>query len=326
MRQDFTFNVTKYYPNCNREVLTMFRKVIALSVAALFLLSVVSAQPTTDLTAVDKTGRVEKLIYGTEQTGSLLERINKLEKDVYGNESKEALIAKADKLYGYAQDNSVGNPSLITRLNAIEWILTHNQTGESVKVRLENLEKLLAGTPSTGSIDGRLTKLGKMAFTSGQPEIETVEIAKDTLIKIKLTTALDTRSSRVGDSVIYQASEDVYVNGLLVIAKGALGSGKITRVERAQNFGRDAKLEINFEYMGAVDGTVLATFLGEKAKEETASMAKAAGATMVGLVVLGPVGIVGGAFVHGQEITVPAGAEMFIQTKEISPVYGMKTK
>ena len=304
----------------------MYRKALSLALAALLFISVAAAQPTTEITVVDKTGRVEKLICGAEQTGSLLERINRLEKDVYGSESKEALIAKADKLYSYAWDNSAGSPSLITRLNATEWILTHSQTGESVKVRLESLEKLLTGSPTAGPIDGRLTKLGKMAFASSQPDVETAEIAKDTLVKIKLTTPLDSRTSRVGDLVAYQASEDVYVNGLLVIAKGALGSGKITKLERAQNFGRDAQLEIDFENIKAIDGTTLATFLGEKAKEETRSMATAAGATMVGLVVLGPVGIVTGAFVHGKELTVPAGAEMFIQTKEMTPVFGIKTK
>ena len=304
----------------------MARKIISLFLAGLMILSVAAAQPTTDLTAVDKTGSVERLIYGSEQTGSLLERINKLDKDIYGSESKEPLIARSDRLYSYAWENTVGSPSLITRLNATEWILTHSQTDAGIKVRLESLEKLLTGTPSAASIDPRLKQLGKLAYTSGQPDVEPVELAKDTLVKIKLTGALDTRTSRPGDPVVYQAAEDVYVNGLLVIAKGSVGKGKIIKVERAQNFGRDAKLEVSFDYVGAVDGTVLATFLGEKAKQETESMAKAAGASMVGLAILGPIGIVGGAFVHGQEITVPAGAEMFIQTKDTLSLYGIKVK
>lgn len=304
----------------------MARKIISLFLVFLMILSVAAAQPTTDLTAVDKTVRVEKLIYGSEQTGSLLERINKLDKDIYGSESKEPLIGRSDRLYSYAWENTVASPSLITRINATEWILTHNQTDASIKVRLENLEKLLTGAPAAGSIESRVAKLGKLAYTSGQPDIESVEIAKDTLVKIKLTTALDTRTTRPGDTVMFQASEDIYVNGLLIVAKGAAGSGKVTKVERAQNFGRDAKLEIDFEYIKAIDGSTIVTFLGEKAKEETKTLAKLAGATMVGLAVLGPVGLVGGAFVNGQEITVPAGAEMFIQTKDTASVFGIKVK
>lgn len=304
----------------------MFRKITALTLSALLFASIVAAQPASELTVVDKTAKVEKVIYGTEQTGSLLERVNKLEKDIYGTEVKEALLAKADRLFTYTKETTIDAPSLITRVNAIEWTLTHNQTSDSVKTRIENLEHLLTGVPAIGAIESRLTKLGKLAYTSGQPQVEAVEIPKDMLVKIKLLTPLDTRTSRTGDLVSFQASDDVFVNGLLVIGKGSLGAGKVTKVEGAKNFGRDARLEIDFQSITAIDGTILSTFLGEKAKEETKSLAKAAGATVVGLAVLGPVGIVGGAFVHGQEISIPVGAEMFIQTKELSPIFGLKAK
>ncbi|HAK74612.1 MAG TPA: hypothetical protein DCP36_15610, partial [Sporomusaceae bacterium] len=63
-----------------------------------------------------------------------------------------------------------------------------------------------------------------------------------------------------------------------------------------------------------------------KAKEETKSLAKAAGATVAGLIVLGPVGVVGGAFIRGKDVTIPAGAELYIQTKTEASVYGLKVK
>lgn len=304
----------------------MFRKIIAFSLAALLSVSVVFAQPVADLTVVDKTNKVEKLLYGMEQTGSLLERINKLEKDIYGAETQEALITKAERIYTYAQESSSTAPSLIMRINAIEWSLTHSQTDNSIKGRLDYLEKLLSGAAAAGSIDSRVNKLGKLAFGNGELVTEPVECAKDTLVKIKLTNALDSKTARVGDVVNFQVSNDVFVNDFLVISKGSLGKGKITKVEQAQNFGRDAKLEVEFEMIQALDGTTISTFLGQKAKKETETMAVAAGASMVGMVLLGPVGIVGGVFVQGQQVKVPAGAEMFIQTKDAVSLYGMKVK
>ena len=304
----------------------MLPRITALMVAMVFMVTTVFAQPVADLTVVDKTAQVEKIIYGTEQTGSLVERINKLEKDVYGAESQEALIKKTDRLYTYTKETTETAPSLILRVNAIEWTLTHSQTNSNIKLRVDQLEQLLHGAPTPGAIDSRVAKLNKLAFSNNQPEVSTVEVAKDTLVKIKLLSALDTRKSRTGDAVAFQAVEDVYVNDLLVIAKGAPGTGKVTAVEQAKNFGRDAKLEISFETVQAVDGNSLIIFLGDKAKEETRSTAKAAGASVVGMAVLGPIGIVGGAFVHGQEITIPAGAEMFIQTKETVSLYGIKVK
>ena len=304
----------------------MLRKTISLTLSALLLMSVAFAQPNAELTVVDKTAYVEKVIYGTEQTGSLLERINKLEKEVYGTEAQDALITKADRLYTYTKENSSKASSLIMRVNTIEWTLTHNQTSDSIKARLDATEKLLNGVPVPGSIDSRVGKLSKLAFGNNETVQESVECAKDTLVKIKLTNAIDTKSTRVGDVVHFQVAEDVYINDLLIVAKGAPGKGKVTKVEQAKNFGRDAKLEIDFESIQALDGTTVGMFLGKKAEEETKSLGKAAGATFVGLVVLGPVGIVGGAFVQGEEAKIPAGALMFIQTKDAVNLYGVKVK
>ena len=113
---------------------------------------------------------------------------------------------------------------------------------------------------------------------------------------------------------------------MLVIAKGAKGTGKIVKAEPAQNFGRDAKMEVSFDTVEAFDMTVISTVLGEKAKEETKSLAAAAGAGMVGLILLGPIGVVGAAFVHGKNITVQAGTLLYIQTQSDVELFGMTAK
>ncbi len=304
----------------------MMRKILICILIVMFAATgLVSAQAGTEITVLDKTTAVEKILYGTEQTGSLVERVAKIEKDMYGVESKDALVAKVDHVYAYIKESSPGYPSFAIKLNAVEWVLTHDITMQPVKTRIENLEKVMFGSPTQGSLDGRLTKLVNLSYPDGQLEVSSVTVAKDSLIKIKIMTKLDTKQSRPGDSVEFQALEDVYVSGFLVIGKGAPGIGRVTKVEPAKNFGRDAQLEIAFNGITAMDGTKLETFLGEKAKEETKSLAKAAGATVAGLVILGPIGIVGGAFVHGQDITIPAGTMLYIQTKADTEVYGFKT-
>lgn len=304
----------------------MMRKILICILVVMFAATgLVSAQTGAEITVLDKTTAVEKILYGTEQTGSLVERVAKIEKDMYGVESKDALVAKVDHVYAYVKENSPGYPSFSIKLNAVEWVLTHDIAMQPVKTRIENLEKVMFGSPTQGSFDGRLSKLVKLAYPDGQLDVSGVTVAKDSLIKIKIMTKLDTKQSRPGDAVEFQALEDVYVGGYLVIGKGAPGIGRVTKVEPAKNFGRDAQLEIAFNGIAAMDGTTLETFLGEKAKEETKSLAKAAGATVAGLVILGPIGIVGGAFVHGQDITIPAGTMLYIQTKADTEVYGFKT-
>ena len=53
--------------------------------------------------------------------------------------------------------------------------------------------------------------------------------------------------------------------------------------------------------------------------------AMAAGASLAGIIILGPIGIIGGAFVKGKDIDLPAGTEMFIQTKADASLYGVTT-
>ena len=68
------------------------------------------------------------------------------------------------------------------------------------------------------------------------------------------------------------------------------------------------------------------TMLGDKAKKETQSMATAAGAGVAGMILLGPIGVVGAAFVHGKNITVPAGTTLFIQTQADTELIGLIAK
>lgn len=305
----------------------MLRKIIAsLLTITLLIMPVAFAQTTGEMTILEKLSVVEKSLYGSEQTASLVERLSKLEKDLYGSTFSDALTVRLDNVYSFMEEDSPTQPSFLTRLNAVEWSINHVVTTQPAKTRLENVEHIMLGNSAAGPLDGRLTKLFGYAFANGKITVGTATLAKDTLVKIKFISALDSKSSRVGDIVIYQAAEDVYAGGLLVIPSGAQGFGKITKVAQARNFGRDAQLEISFDSIQAIDSTEIKTVLGEKAKEQTESLAKAAGATVAGLAILGPIGVVGGAFVHGKDVTIPAGSELYIQTAADAPLHGLQVK
>ena len=51
--------------------------------------------------------------------------------------------------------------------------------------------------------------------------------------------------------------------------------------------------------------------------------AGAAGAAIGGMIILGPVGLIGGAFVKGSAVTIPVGAETFVQTAEDTTMQGV---
>ena len=307
----------------------MLKKMLTLFLIAAFCVTmlpppVLAAQ--LEQTPLEKIGAVEKILYGSEQEGSLIERTTKLEKELYGLPGREALMAKVDRIYAYVRDSSSGSPSLIFKLGALEWSLTQSVGKGPLKPRLESLERTVSGVIGTGSIDARVSRLMKITFSNARLQTGTVTLPKDTLVKIKLITPLDSKKNKTGDSVEFEVAEDLYAAGMMVLPKGAAGAGKLTKVEQAQNFGRDAKLEVNFEKVTALDLTIVPTLLGEKAKKETESTATAAGAGFAGMILLGPIGVVGAAFVHGKNITVPAGTTLFIQTKADTELTGLVAK
>jgi hypothetical protein len=307
----------------------MLKKGITVFLLAAFCLTMLPAPgfaARTEQTPLEKIAVAEQLVYGTEQTGSLVERTNKMEKDLFGLPGREALMAKVERIYVYVRETTTASPSLTYKMNALEWSLTQSVAKGAVQPRLETLEKTVSGTVGAGAIDARVSRLMTITFTGGKLQAGQATLVKDTLIKIKTVTPLDSKKNKTGDPVEFAVAEDVYAAGMLVIAKGAVGRGKLTKVDQAQNFGRDAKMEVNFETVEALDMTPVATLLGEKAKKETESMAFAAGAGVAGMILLGPIGVVGAAFVHGKNISIPEGTLLYIQTQNDIELVGMIAK
>ncbi|WP_182187486.1 hypothetical protein [Pectinatus frisingensis] len=283
-----------------------------------------TASDISDSNAVqDKLASVEKAVYGTTQTGAIIDRINKLEQDYYGTSKNGNLFDRINNIYAQIFTNTY-SPSAIAQMNGIEWSLMHQVSMHPIGQRLSDLETMLYGKPKSGTYYSRMLSLGNAAFGSSQQAIPLSHtlVPANTLIKIKLVTPLNSETMKAGDEVKYQVAEDVIYNGSMVFAAGGLGEGTVTSVSSAKNFGRDGKIGIDFAKTQAFDGTIVDTILGEKAKKEMKSEAMAAGASVAGMVLLGPIGIVGGVFVKGKNINLPAGTELFIQTKSDITLYG----
>ena len=187
------------------------------------------------------------------------------------------------------------------------------------------LERSMTGKTGTGTYKQRLASLSKASFGTAVLPLEQVRVPAETLIKVALVTPVDSDNLKVGDTIRYKIADDVIVNGKLVFAKGLPGEGTVTKVKQARNFGRNAEVNIDFNKTKSIDGTYVDTYVGEEAKKEMKSLAMAAGASLAGIAVLGPIGIVAGAFVHGKDVRLPAGTELYIQTKADTTLYGVVT-
>ena len=273
----------------------------------------------------DKIGAMEKMLYGTEQSGSLLQRMDSLEDDVYGTITSDAIINRVDNMYDYLEgtpDN--GEASFATKLNVVEWKMNESMSGGAAKNRIEDTEKLLYGQNQTGSLSGRLESLLKLAsYTDGNVPVQQVVLPKDSVFKIAFTSELSTKMSRKGDVVHFKAADNLYVNDVLVLPKGATGIGEVKKVVQPGIFGKDGRIDIDFTCIYGVDGTKIPITVGELAKQKAESIAGAAGAAIGGMIILGPVGLVGGAFVKGNSVTIPVGCETFVQIAEDTSLQGV---
>ena len=94
--------------------------------------------------AADKIKAMEVMLYGAEQEGSLVERMDNIEYDVNGLMTSESILERVDDMYNYLKGKpEEGGASFATRLNMVEWRLNESMSGGPAKARIEAAEKLL---------------------------------------------------------------------------------------------------------------------------------------------------------------------------------------
>lgn len=304
------------------------RKLLGVLLAAIMLFETMGlAMAATPSGAMaDRLAEIERTAYGQPQTGALLDRVNKLEKDFEGeNAPTQNIMQRVDALYATMFKNDNG-PSLVTQLNAIEWAITRSVGTESIQKRVSEMEITMTGAPSEGTYRSRIDTLAGYAFGTKELPLVKTEMPTNTLVKVSLVTPVNAKNIKVGDRVEIKAEEDVVESGRLLFAKGAPGYGEVVKVRQAAVFGRDAEVQIEFKTLRTMDGTDVPMTLGEESKEKMQSMAYAAGASIAGIALLGPIGIIGGAFVKGKNVDLPAGTEIYIQTATPTMIYGLATE
>ena len=278
-----------------------------------------------NIPAAEKVKAMEVRLYGAPQEGSLVERMDNIEHDVNGLMTSEPILERVDTMYNYLEGASEdGGASFTTRLNMVEWRINENISTGPAKERVANMEKLLNGKADDGALSTRLEELLELvSYEGGVVPVQQVTLPKDSVIKIEFTQELGNKISKVGDEVGFKAADNLYVNDVLVLPKGATGIGKVKKVVQPGMFGKDGRVDIDFMYINGVDGTEIPVFVGELAKQQAKSYAGAAGAAIGGMIILGPIGAVGGAFVKGSSVVIPEGSVTYVQTMEDTALQGV---
>ena len=248
-----------------------------------------------------------------------------METDMYGQKSSGSVMSRVDKLYSRLEGAPVGGKlSMATMMNVIEWQFSDRMSTDAAKTRLGTLETQIFGTEyAKDSFTSRLSRLTKAAFPNGSLTSSTVVLPKDSLIKVKFMEDINSKTNQQGDTIDFVVDDNVYVGDALVLPKGAKGYGQIKKIVQPRIFGRDARIDLDFSHVVAVNGGAVPVMVGDLAKQQAKTAAGAAGASIGGMILFGPVGVVGGAFVKGSSVTIPAGTSTYVQVAEDTSVDGV---
>ena len=305
----------------------MRKQLVTLMLTFIFCLTTVAPgfAANVNIPAADKIKAMEVMLYGSAQEGSLMERMDNIENDVNGLMTSEPILERIDVMYDYLQGAPKdGSVSFATRLNVVEWRLNESMSGGPAKARIEAAEKLLNGKVDDGALTTRLEDLLELvSYEGGVVPVQQVTLPKDSVIKVEFTQELGNKINKVGDEVAFKAADNLYVNDVIVLPKGATGVGKVKKVVQPGMFGKDGRVDIDFMYIYGTDGTEIPVFVGELAEQQAKSYAGAAGAAIGGMIILGPIGAVGGAFVKGSSVTIPVGSVTYVQTTEDVTMQGV---
>lgn len=302
----------------------MWKKKVSCLLAVMALCGVMTAGAA-DYTILEKADKVETTVYGTTQTGSLNERVAALDKLLNGQFTVSgSLQEKTNALYKDVYGNSGSDLSLVAAVNLMQWQYSGQVTEEPILVRVDALEEGIDGKVITGALKGRVLSLRQALLGDTKYVSQSVTIPAGTIVKMKNLEALNSKTAQEGDTVHFAVSEDVVVGDVVAIPRGMEAEGTITNARKSGMFGKDGKIEITYHTVRAADNTPVPLIIGEKTKEEYKRTAGAVGASAAGAIILGPVGLVGGLFVHGNDVDIPVGTEMLAEAKDNTEVMGFR--
>ncbi len=269
-------------------------------------------------------GGVEKLLYGGERTGGLIDRLSSVEKEMFGRELPGSIAERQNALLNFIEKGAPEQPSVLFKLSVAEWAVGQQASSFTPVVkRVEALEVELEGTPQVDRpVSMRIERI--LGLLLSDPVVPAdAEVPAATVVKGTLRESLSPKTAKKGDAVKIALQNDLVVGTNLVAPRGSMMEAVVTSVSRPGSFGRPAEVKISVEKLHPLGPEKIALTVGEstrKAAEAESAQLAAAGTSFVGAILLGPIGLAGGLLVRGDLKEVPAGSVVFAETAETARV------
>lgn len=134
-----------------------------------------------------------------------------------------------------------------------------------------------------------------------------------TPIKVRLSQTISSADAKVGQEVPFEVVEEVKVDDVVVLPKGATAIGTVTEANSKRTMGRGGKLNMSISYARLADQekVALRAVKDSKGGGHVGAMTGAIVATSIVFFPAAPLFL----FIHGKDITIPQGTEVtaFVQ-------------
>lgn len=99
------------------------------------------------------------------------------------------------------------------------------------------------GPPALADVDSKISQLSAPA-----------QIPAGTVIEVETARAVSSRDASVGSQITFLTTRRTFVNGILVIERGAVARARVVKVQRARGWGRPGMLAWELQDVVGVDG------------------------------------------------------------------------
>ena len=270
--------------------------------------------------------QIERLIYGYVGQGGIIDRLSKVESDLFGRSLPGTIAERHAAILNFLDIGTDEQPSMMFKLGVAEWVVDKKiRATVAAFRRLEDLETNLTGSSRSGNpivmrVESLLATL-VMDPVTAQP----VTIPADTVMKFRFMDELSPAKSKAGDFVRLELADDLIVNQHLVAPAGSLLLTEVREVKRPRMFGIPGEVRLTFNELRPLGPQKPSVWVGKAAEKAIKDARKRGGrgenglvgagaVSIAGAVLLGPVGLMSGAFIRGNSIKIPVGSVTYVQT------------
>ena len=270
--------------------------------------------------------RVETIVYGEPGKGGLIERLNSIEKELFGRELPGSISERHTAILNFLEIGTPEQPSMLFKLGVAEWLVGDaSQVRKGALTRVESLETDLDGAMQYGRpLAMRVERL--LASLVADPlTFQEVVLPTATVLQVQFLEELGPARTKKGDVVDLALTNDLLVGNVLVAPKGSLIDAMVSAVRQPKNFGVPSDIRFDFRSLIPLGPQRPKVAFGPESKKATDEAQKgkdkgegailgAAGASLGGALILGPIGLPLGFLVRGNAIKIPKGTIMFLET------------